>query len=457
MLTIIDSTHSQSSSIPLLLINPWIYDFAAYDFWAKPLGLLSIAGLLRSRGYAVTVIDCLSRIETDSFEEYKTPPLTKHAGGTGKFFKQEVQKPASLQAIPRRYSRYGIPPDLFEHKLQKVTAPAAILVTSSMTYWYPGVVEAIRIAKRFFPKAPVILGGVYATLCHDHAKRFSGADIVIAGPGEQTVLDLLPQTSGQKPCASLSVDSLPYPAFDLLESLPYLCIATSRGCPLACSYCASHALYPGYRRRSPIAVVDEIQFWINEHHIEDIAFYDDALLFHAANHIVPILEEIIRRGLTCRFHTPNGLHLRFITEEIAHLLFQSGFKTLRFGLETADEKRLAITGAKTSQKGFVDAVHCLHQAGYSRNDIGAYLLAGLPGQKAAEVEASIRFVKDCGARPCLAEYSPIPGTLLWKDAVRTSPFDIAQEPLYQNNSILPCQWEEFTADDLQRLKNLSKT
>jgi hypothetical protein len=26
----------------ILLINPWIYDFAAFDFWTKPLGLLQI-------------------------------------------------------------------------------------------------------------------------------------------------------------------------------------------------------------------------------------------------------------------------------------------------------------------------------------------------------------------------------------------------------------------------------
>ena len=32
----------------ILLINPWIHDFAAYDFWLKPLGLLYLGGLLRA-------------------------------------------------------------------------------------------------------------------------------------------------------------------------------------------------------------------------------------------------------------------------------------------------------------------------------------------------------------------------------------------------------------------------
>ena len=44
----------------ILLINPWIYDFAAYDFWIKPLGLLYMASLFRKNGYNVHLIDCLN-------------------------------------------------------------------------------------------------------------------------------------------------------------------------------------------------------------------------------------------------------------------------------------------------------------------------------------------------------------------------------------------------------------
>ena len=37
----------------VLCINPWVYDFTAYDLWSKPLGLSSIAALLRERGMDV--------------------------------------------------------------------------------------------------------------------------------------------------------------------------------------------------------------------------------------------------------------------------------------------------------------------------------------------------------------------------------------------------------------------
>ncbi len=52
--------HVKHISPQILLINPWITDFAAYDLWMKPLGLLYIAGLLKGYGFQVTLIDCLN-------------------------------------------------------------------------------------------------------------------------------------------------------------------------------------------------------------------------------------------------------------------------------------------------------------------------------------------------------------------------------------------------------------
>jgi radical SAM superfamily enzyme YgiQ (UPF0313 family) len=73
--------------------------------------------------------------------------------------------------------------------------------------------------------------------------------------------------------------SLPYPAFDLYARIPYICIATSRGCPYRCLYCASGQLQPSFLSRDPFAVADEIEFWWKRHGVANFAFYDDALLF----------------------------------------------------------------------------------------------------------------------------------------------------------------------------------
>jgi hypothetical protein len=126
----------------ILLINPWIHDFAAYDFWAKPIGLLYLASILRDHGYKVSYIDCLDRFHPAA------PKSDPHArDGRGPFFKTRIAKPKALKNIPRNYSRYGIPEKWFRKDLESLKKPVLLLVTSLMTYWYPGVQETIRIIR----------------------------------------------------------------------------------------------------------------------------------------------------------------------------------------------------------------------------------------------------------------------------------------------------------------------
>ena len=90
----------------------------------------------------------------------------------------------------------------------------------------------------------------------------------------------------------------------------------------------------------------------------------------------------------------------------------------------------------------------------TRQAVTAYVLAGLPGQQAEEVESSLRHAAGLGIRVRIAEYSPTPGSALWSEAVRRSSFDLEAEPLTHNNSILPMRWKGFMPEDLDRLKSL---
>jgi radical SAM superfamily enzyme YgiQ (UPF0313 family) len=243
-----------------------------------------------------------------------------------------------------------------------------------------------------------------------------------------------------------------YPAFDLYPQLDYVCLATSRGCPFHCTYCASHFLSRGFTRRDPFKVVEEIEYWTTTYRINNIAFYDDALLIEPSAHIIPILKEVIKRGIRCNFHTPNGLHIKEIDEEVAELLFLSEFKTIRLGFETSNEVIQSETGRKVDNREFRRAVKNLKKAGYLGEEIGVYIMVGLPGQRVGEVEESIAFVRETGAKPILVEYSPIPNTPLFEKAKKFSTFDIENEPLFHNNSILPCHWEGFTLADYRRIK-----
>jgi radical SAM superfamily enzyme YgiQ (UPF0313 family) len=433
----------------ILLINPWIYDFAAYDLWARPLGLLYIASVLRENGCTVCLVDCLASGASNNED------LKHRAHGDGHFHKEQVAKPEVLASIPRKYSRYGMSPDSFAAELQKLPPPDMIMVGSMMTYWYPGVFHAIRLVKEYCPGVPVILGGVYATLCHEHAKRYSGADFCIRGEGERAALQKVSELTNWK-TSSLPdpdrPDSYPYPAFDLLREQDVLCVSAARGCPYKCTYCASSLLSNGFRARDPFKVLDEISYGVDRYKCKNIAFYDDALLCRADDRIIPLLRGIQEKGISCNFHTPNGLHARGINPEVADLMYNTGFKTIRIGLETADGGLQMQTGGKVTNREFEQAVRHLRKVGYEGSDIGVYLLAGLPGQKINEVRQSIRYVRDCGARPYLAEYSPIPGTALWEDARRHSSFNL-DEPLCHNNSILPCRIGGLSWEDLYQLKS----
>ncbi|MGA1791166.1 MAG: radical SAM protein, partial [bacterium] len=74
------------SNAHLLLVNPWIYDFAAYDYWLQPLGLLSIAGLLRRNGFHLSFVDCLDRSNPEMHMRHQEKRLRGNQGyGHGQF------------------------------------------------------------------------------------------------------------------------------------------------------------------------------------------------------------------------------------------------------------------------------------------------------------------------------------------------------------------------------------
>jgi radical SAM superfamily enzyme YgiQ (UPF0313 family) len=370
-----------------------------------------------------------------------------------------VAKPAILKCIDRVYYRFGITPEILQARLLEGTKPDVVLVTSTMTYWYLGVQECIALIKKHFPDVPVVLGGIYATLCPEHAALNSGADHILSGPGETRIIRLLEKLTGhskQEPFQDPELSGLPWPAFDLISRMDYVCTLTSRGCPLSCPYCASQQLYPRFIRRDPIQVVDELEYWQERYSVEDVAFYDDALLIDAHTHVLPMLSEVRRRRLPLRFHTPNAVHISGLSMEVCEALFLSDFKTVRLGLETGDGDRQQQLGAKVEPGAFSAAMANLTQAGFQADQIGVYLLCGLPEQDPAEIAQSIRMVRDQGAIPYLAEYSPIPGTRFWQAAQRCSPFDLASEPLYHNNSLLPCRSARFGLEELQWLKQLCR-
>lgn len=449
-----DITAGRKHEKSVLLVNPWIHDFAAYDYWIQPLGLLYLASLLRTNGFHTNLINCLDPFHPGMAG---SPQPVRSESGRGKFFQEVIPRPPALNDIRRKYKRYGIKPEVFRTSLKDIKTPDLVLVSSMMTYWYPGVCEAVGIIRETYQGIPIILGGNYARLCCDHARKYSGADIIITSEAVEAlpeIFDVLglrhkPNDSGE------DLDCLPYPAFDLLSQPAQVPVLTSRGCPFHCTYCASPLLNNKFRRRDPIRVADEIELW-RDRGIRNFSIYDDAFLVRPEEMAIPLMREVIDRNIKCRFHCPNGLHLREITGEIAVLMRKSGFATLRFGFETSEPQRQVETGGKVKGEDLKSAVGHLKRAGYLDSDIGVYLLCGLPGQQASEIRDSIEFVKSNGARPILAEFSPIPGIAMWEECRKSSKFDL-DEPLFHNNTLLPCADPGLSEGVFRALKQMCRT
>ena len=427
-----------------LLINPYIYDFSAYSFWSMPLGLLYMGGILRKNGVAVDLIDCLRVVEEKRKSDGRAP-----------FMKERVATPAALKGVKKKLKRYGISREALAEELSRVEEPDLVLITSIMTYWYFGAKEAAEAAREAFPNAKIVLGGIYPSLCYEHAlEEITEADLIVKNTESDKfyrfVESAFSTTLGFKP-SPYDFDALPYPCLDLYESIPFAPLLTSYGCAYKCSYCATPYMHPNMVRRSPRGAVDEIRFW-RDHGVTSYVIYDDNLLYESALFAKPLLKGITGLPFSVDVYNPNAVNAALVNEELSALLLAAGLREVRIGLETTDEALQKVTGGKVDLKTFERAFHFLTKAGFPAEAIGVYILAGLPLQTWQDVKKSIDYLAGFGARVHIAEYTPIPHTPMFDQFKSSARYPVTDDPLYQNNALFPFAWEGFTEEDLLFLK-----
>ena len=342
-----------------------------------------------------------------------TPRSAIHGGEAPTPYRY-IPKPKVLSDIPRRYRRYGKPREEFQDYLKKEPFDA-VLIQTVMTYWYPGVREVIEDIRRFQPAAKIVLGGVYATLCPEHARSL-GADLVIEGCDLDPLWDIL------------SIEPVTGVPFLPPVQQKYGIMKLTEGCPFRCSYCASSILRPEFTVRPTGECLAELEQWIQAG-IQNIAFYDDALLFHPEQGLEPFLEEVVRRKVSIFFHTPNALNARFITENLAQLMVSAGFASFFIGLESRSDSWHRSTGGKVSTTDFVAAAGHLRSAG--ARSITTYIIVGHPDSDGQSLEQSMAFAHENGTRVVLSEFSPIPGT---EDGMKSTEWADLEEPLSHNKT-----------------------
>ncbi len=421
----------------IILLNPWIADFAAYNFWTRPIGLYRVAEWFYERGAEPVLMDCMSG--------FPAP---------GKFRREHRELPSglSLDGMDRHFARYGISDQEFDAQLIKLLPADAVLVTSVMSYWYPGVIWAIERIRKIAGQIPVGLGGIYATLWPKHAASCSGADRIFPGNLESFSNELATWLNLPKdPVRPFR----PWYELGLHDNSPFSGIRTATGCPFNCTYCASRLVSGPFRERKWRDILTEITA-LYSIGVRNFSFYDDALLVNFDKRLGVVLQCLLSSKIMPRFHTPNGLHARLINDQVAELLTANRFQTVRLSLETVNIRRQMETGGKVSAQEVGNAVKLLLSKGMEKKSIGIYLLAGLPGQDISEIETGIRFVKSLGVRPYISEYSPIPGTPEWKKLEQDGIVSSTMDPILTNNTIFYWHLMGLDRERFNQLKKLAR-
>jgi anaerobic magnesium-protoporphyrin IX monomethyl ester cyclase len=288
----------------------------------------------------------------------------------------------------------------------------------------------------------VIVAGPDAT---DHAEEYlsRGADFVIHGEGELTLGELMDSLTGRGEVGLDSVhglsfrdpatgaitstprrtdlkdlDSLPFPAWDLVDIPRYrdlwyrrhgyysMNLATSRGCPFHCNWCAKPIWGQHYNVRSPDNVVAEMK-WVKEAYNPDHIWFVDDILGVKPGWVQRFAGLVEERDLRMPFKSLCRVDL-LLRGDTIDALKRAGAATVWVGVESGSQRVLDAMDKGTRVEQATEVARRMHEAGI---EIGFFLQFGYPGETRADIERTIRLVRDCRPDDIGVSVSyPLPGT-----------------------------------------------
>ena len=105
-----------------------------------------------------------------------------------------------------------------------------------------------------------------------------------------------------------------------------------------CTFCSWTTLYPKYRTRDPIDVVDEIERLVTKYGVKEIM--DDSGSFPVGSWLTTFCEEMIRRGLPKKVRLDCNMRFGRLAREDYRLMRRAGFQFVLFGVESANQETL---------------------------------------------------------------------------------------------------------------------
>ncbi len=365
-----------------------------------PLGTMYAAAVLRRRGYSVALHDAMLAESVDEWSK----------------------------ALNRTRPRFAI---LYEDNFNYLSK----MCLSRMREAALHMIAAARERR-----CTVIVCSSDAT---DHVEPYvrAGADFVLLGEGEETLEELIDVLDGASDRSTAEVnglayleddrvvttprrpvmrdlDALPRPAWDLIDVDRYRRIwldrhgffsvnmATSRGCPFHCNWCAKPIWGQRYSARSSDDVADELS-WLRDHAKADHVWFMDDMMGIKPGWMARFADLVDERAARTPFKCLNRVDLLLRDGEV-EALRRAGCHTVWTGVESGSQKILDAMDKGIRVEQVYEATARLHEAGIR---VGFFLQFGYPGETREDIRMTFELVRRCAPDQIGVSVSyPLPGT-----------------------------------------------
>lgn len=293
-----------------------------------------------------------------------------------------------------------------------------------------------RVARQL--GATVIINSSDAT---DHYQKYldEGVDYVIRGEGEETLRELLSRLENQQDINQVpgtvrqhggqtqvnplrpvlrDLDTLPLPAWDLVDFAAYrnhwishhgyfsLNLATTRGCPYKCNWCAKPIYGNRYNVRSPKSIVEEM-IWLRKLAQPDHFWMADDIFGLKPGWIRDFAAALKENQIKIPYKIQSRADL-LLEEKTISQLAESGCKTVWIGAESGSQKILDAMDKGTTIAQIREATRQLRS---QHIEVGYFLQFGYPGESREDIEATLQMVLDQMPDEIGISVSyPLPGT-----------------------------------------------
>ncbi len=271
-------------------------------------------------------------------------------------------------------------------------------------------------------KVKIILGGPEVT---NHAENFLeyGADIIVIGEGEETMLEIVQHYSGKisespgningiafknkddeiiytvERTKIKNIDEIPFPGRKKVNLQLYfdawknkhgesaISVSTMRGCPYTCKWCSRAVYGLSYRRRSVSLVVDELE-WIQKNYIVDTIWFVDDVFTISHKWMKAFTEEVEKRKLNIKYECITRADR--MNEEIIQLLRRSGCFRVWIGAESGSQKVIDAMDRRVKVEQVREMIQLSKKYGIQS---GTFIMVGYPGETEDDISQTLEHLK----------------------------------------------------------------